>query len=321
MRKNIWRVRILCLAASGLLVFLSAAAQNPGPKPMLTPAVQKHLKEFEESLPLDNVLRYGLEHGAHGDGIHHPWMDEMRQMGIRRVLVQTEFRWHKKPVEVKATRFVYFSTYYGDCGQIADSQRLSEIRNSGLEAKLSDQAEEDTLRGHWMFIDNAPHHLKRGATTITLMDDEWLPTLPISFFQPLKKPDPFKYAVGMGDVAAVKQFLREGVTPEERDGTVWAIAGVPSPCTLKALLQAGANPNMRDRYGSPLLTEEIRHDDFENAKVLVDAGADVNAKNAWGFTPLSIAEGIQRTLKEQHTPDLPAMPDIIHLLKAAGARN
>lgn len=320
MRRKLWYI-LVCVAVSGVLLILRAYAQDPGSKPVLTPTVQKHLQKIAETLPLDSGLRDGLEHGGHGDGVHRPWMDEMRQMGIKRVVVRTEFVWHKKPTDIKVTKLVYFSTYEGDCGQIADPQRLSKIRSSGLAAELSDQAEQDTLRGHWMFIDRRPRHLRNGITTITLFDDEWLPTLPIMFAQRLKNPDPFKYAVGIGDVAEVNVFLRAGVSAQERDGAVWALTGVPSPCTLKALVHAGANPNMRDRYGSPLLTEEIRRDSFENAKVLVEAGADVNAKDARGFTPLSTAEGIQTSLNEAHTPDLPAMSAIIHLLKAAGARN
>jgi hypothetical protein len=136
MRRKIWYVRLLCLAASGLLVLLSAAAQKPGPGPALTPTIQKHLKEIAESLPSDSLLRYWMERGVHGDGVRHPWMDEMRQLGINRVVVRTEFVWHKRPIDVRATHFVYFSTYDGDCGQVADPQRLSKIRSSGLEAEL-----------------------------------------------------------------------------------------------------------------------------------------------------------------------------------------
>ncbi|HEV2396956.1 MAG TPA: hypothetical protein VGS27_08450 [Candidatus Sulfotelmatobacter sp.] len=258
------------------------------------------------------MLRGALEHGGHGDGVHRLWMDEMRQEGIKRVLVGTEFVWHNKPTNIKVTKLVYFSTYEGDCGQIADPQRLSKIRSSGLEAELSDQAIQGTLRGHWMFMDNAPHHLKRGIAVITLLDDEWLPTWPISFFVPPKTVDSFHLAVSMGDMATVNQLLHQGVSAVERDGTVWAIAGLPSPCTLKALLQAGANPNMRDSYGSPLLMEEIRHHDIEDAKVLIEAGADVNAKNTYGFTILSMAEA---------KPGFPGQDELVRLLKAAGARN
>lgn len=312
MRKSIPYVRVVCFAASVLLAFLSAVAQDPRPEPVLTPEVQKHLKEFEESIPLDNGLRYGLEHGAHGDGIHRPWMDEMRQMGIKRVLVRTEFVWHKEPVDVTATYFVYFSTYYGDCGQIADPQRLSRIRGSGLEAGLSKEAVRRTIRAHW-FRTGPPSRDKRGWCIVDMLDDEWLPhSMPDSLLSMPKSVDPLEEAAGMSDIAAVTALLHGGVTAEKRDGLVWALTGGPSSCTLKALLRAGADPNMRDRDGSPLLTEEIRRDNLENATVLVEAGANVNAKNASGFTPLSVAEGM---------PDLPAMPDIIHLLKAAGARN
>jgi hypothetical protein len=309
MRRKFWCV-LLCVAASGVLLILRAYAQNPGPERVLTPAVEKHLKEIAESLPSDSLLLYWMERGVHGDGVHHPWMDEMRQMAIKRVVVKTEFRWQKRPLNVKVTYFVYSSTYDGDCGQIADPQLLSKIRSSGLEAELSNQAVQDTLRGHWRFIDQAPHHLKRGVTVITLLDDAWLPTWPISFSTPTKRVDPFREAVDMGDVAAVKQFLREDVTAEERDGVVWALVAPRTPCTLKALLQAGVVPNVRDSDGSPLLMEEIRRGNVENAKVLVEAGADVNAKNAYGFTILSMAEA---------KPGFPGQDELVRLLRVAGA--
>ena len=310
-RIKIRHICVLFLAAGGLLI-VRAGAQNPRPEPVLTPAVQKHLKEIAASLPPDSLLRDGLEHGGHDDGIHRPWMDEMRQMGIKRALVRTEFVWHKKPTDIKVTRLVYFSTYDGDCGQIANHQRLSNIRSSGLETQLSQEAVRRTLRAHW-FRTGPPRRNKRGWCVVHLLDDEWLPPSPpdLLFLVP-KRVDPLQEAAGMGDVAAVTALLHSAISTARRDGLVWALTAAPSPCTLKALLQAGADPNMRDSEGSPLLTEEIRSDNFENAKVLVDAGADVNAKDASGGTPLSFAEGM---------PDFPAMADIIRLLKAAGARN
>jgi len=311
MRRKIWYV-LLCVAASGLLVFLSAYAQNTGPKPVLSAAVQEHLKEIAESLPPDSLLRIGLEHGGHGDGIYHAWMDEMRQQGIRRALVSTEFVWRKKPTDIKVTRVVYFSTYDGDCGQIVDPQQLSKIRSSGLEAELSEEAVQRTTHTHW-FHRGPPRRNKPGWCVVHLLDDEWLPSSPpdVLFLIP-KRVDSLEGAAGLGDVAALTALLHSGVTPERRDGLVWALTALPRPCTLRALLRAGADPNMRDRDGSPLLTEEIRRDNFENAKVLIEAGADVNATNALGVTPLSFAERM---------PDVPAMPDIIRLLKAARARN
>jgi hypothetical protein len=311
MRRKIWYV-LLCFAASGLLVFLGADAQNAGPGPALTPAIQKHLKEIAESLPPDSGLRYGLEHGGHGDGVHFPWMNEMRQQGIRRAVVRTEFVWHKKPTDIKVTRLVYFSTYDGDCGQITDPQRLSKIRSSGLEAELSEEALRRTLGAPW-FRTGPPRRNKRGWCLVDLLDDEWLPpSPPDSLILMPKSVDPLAEAAGMGDVASITALLHSGVTAQRRNGLVWALTGVPSPCTLKALLRAGADPNMRDRDGSPLLMEEIRRGNVENAKVLVEAGADVNAKNAYGFTILSMAEA---------KPEFPGQDELVRLLKADGARN
>lgn len=279
---------------------------------MLSPTVQEHLKEIAESLPSDSGLRYALEHNGHGDGVHLPWMDEMRHMGIRRVLVRTEFVWHKKPVDVTVTRFVYFSTYDGDCGQIADPQRLSQFRSTGLQAELSEEAVRRTLGASW-FQTGPPRRNKRGFCVVDLLDDEWLPpSPPDSLILMPESINPLAEAASMYDVPAVTALLQRGVTAEKRDGLVWALTGVPSPCTLKALLQAGANPNMRDHYGSPLLMEEIRRSNVENAKVLIEAGADVNAKNAYGYTILSMAEA---------KPGFPGQDELVRLLKAAGARN
>ena len=312
MKRRIWYVCLLCLAASGLLAFPHTDAQNSESEPVLTPAVQKHLKEVAESLPPDSGLRYGLEHGGHGDGIHRPWMGEMRQMGIKRVVVRTEFVWHKRPTDIKVTKLVYFSTYDGDCGQITDPQRLSKVRSSGLEGELSEAAVRRTLRARW-FRTGPPRRNKRGWCLVHLLDDEWVPpSPPDSLLLMPTHVDALAKAAGMGDVAAITALLHSGVTVEQRDALVWALTGVPSPCTLKALLRAGADPNMRDRYGSPLLMEEIRRGDVEDAKVLIEAGADVNAKNAYGFTVLSMAEA---------KPGFPGQDELVHLLKTAGARN
>ncbi|HEV2396958.1 MAG TPA: ankyrin repeat domain-containing protein [Candidatus Sulfotelmatobacter sp.] len=292
---------------------MRADAQNPGQKPVLTPAVQEHLKEIAESLPPDSVVRYGLEHGGHGDGVRLPWMDEMRQMGIKRVVVQTEFLWHRRPKDAKAIYFVYSSTYDGDCGQIVDSQRLAKIRSSGLEAELGGEAVRRTFEVPW--LRGKPRRVKHGFGIFTFLNDPWMPVVPRLGYlvsAPKRPVDPFLVAVDMGDVAAVKQFLREGVTAEERDEAVWAlVAPTGTSCTLKALLQAGADPNMRDSYGSPLLMEEIRRGNVENAQVLVEAGADVNAKNHYGYTILSMAEA---------KPGFSGQDELVRLLKAAGAR-
>ncbi len=55
---------------------------------------------------------------------------------------------------------------------------------------------------------------------------------------------------------------------------------------FKALIEAGADVNMQNRYGETLLHITIRRDRREMVKVLVDNGADINRQDAPGWTPL-----------------------------------
>ena len=62
----------------------------------------------------------------------------------------------------------------------------------------------------------------------------------------------------------------------------------------KILLDHGADPNARQMSGYVPLHEIAGQGSVEFAKLLLDHGADVNAKNDDGKTPLSIAIGMKR---------------------------
>ena len=66
------------------------------------------------------------------------------------------------------------------------------------------------------------------------------------------------------------------------------------PCT-RYLLSEKANPNIRAKDGSSPLTQTLGDNGaVQSAKLLLDAGADVNAKHL-GLTPLSMAAMLGRT--------------------------
>jgi ankyrin repeat protein len=58
---------------------------------------------------------------------------------------------------------------------------------------------------------------------------------------------------------------------------------------LLALLDAGADPNVPDRDGTPALHWAVRVGDRDTAERLVRAGADVDAASRYGVTPLQLA--------------------------------
>jgi len=58
---------------------------------------------------------------------------------------------------------------------------------------------------------------------------------------------------------------------------------------LKVLLGNQANPNARNNQGLTALMESVRFGRYENAKLLIDAGADPAVRDARGRTAVDIA--------------------------------
>ena len=79
--------------------------------------------------------------------------------------------------------------------------------------------------------------------------------------------------------------LHEDMTNENKmDYIVW-LAGNCCPYT-RALIDAGADINAKDEAGSTALMVASEYGRTEIVKLLIAAGADVNAKNELGWTAL-----------------------------------
>jgi predicted component of type VI protein secretion system len=79
------------------------------------------------------------------------------------------------------------------------------------------------------------------------------------------------------------------------------------PDYIRMLIEAGADVNARDGMGQTPLMFATRNSTPEVVTLLIEAGADVNARASSGRTPLSRANGR-------------VFPEIIKILKAAGAQ-
>src|SRR3954447_1699695 len=93
------------------------------------------------------------------------------------------------------------------------------------------------------------------------------------------------------DVERVRVLLADGADPNTRDANnaspLMNAALYSGPGMLKLLIAGGADLKLQDKNGLTALGWAVHS--TESAKVLLDAGADVNAKSNLGGTPLLIA--------------------------------
>jgi len=108
---------------------------------------QQHIDSLIQLLPPDSVLRGIMERGIHGDGVHRAWMDAMKKQGIKRVLIEVHFVWKHGPEQMEVKRLRYFASYANESDELTDTKRLEEIRASGLEQRLKDEAIPRAERG------------------------------------------------------------------------------------------------------------------------------------------------------------------------------
>lgn len=102
-------------------------------------------------------------------------------------------------------------------------------------------------------------------------------------------------AVRSGDISKVNAEIASGADVNERDRTAqrtalhWA-AKVGNRAAIEALFAAKADPNIRDRQGRTPLWGGVESD-LETVKLLVDKGADINARDQIQSSPLLWASG------------------------------
>jgi hypothetical protein len=244
---------------------------------------QEHLHQVAETLPPNSTLRRALSGGAHGDGIRHPWMDEMKRAGVKCARVELGLTWFFGPRFLKIARVMYFSEYDNPDSQIVGAERIKYFQSSGLEKKLQEVALQRGAHGMWFESPPAQHPSRWGPVPagiqIELFDEEWLPNFPPFYWNRDTSQSPLVRAVAAGDRFETRKLLSEGkLDTNDLDNALhWAACG-DDPGAVRELLAQGARVNTADNSGYTPLMGAINNERIANAKILIDAGANVNAR-------------------------------------------
>jgi cytohesin len=128
---------------------------------------------------------------------------------------------------------------------------------------------------------------------------------------------PIHEAAWKGDIEAIRALVKAGAdvnAPDALGGTPlhWAARGghaigphrchgeaADRPAVIAALLDLGANPNLRDRRpripgassGWTPLFVALHHEQFKTAAVLLEHGADPNIRSDQGMSVMEVASG------------------------------
>lgn len=104
---------------------------------------------------------------------------------------------------------------------------------------------------------------------------------------------PLHVAVQAGEAALVEELLKAGADPNRKnDLGVTPIFLARSATIAKALLAAGANAVALDESGGQAIHGAAGTGQAEVVRLLVKAGADVNARDGLEMTPLHWAKGL-----------------------------
>lgn len=263
----------------------------------LTPQTVE-LRQLMDDLPLCSALRAELSRGAGGDGVDQPYMVKMRQVGVERALLILDASLRgTKPYNLHVAERSYFRQFDSPDSQITDEGALKTIETSGLAAELESIARARVLvaplfrgpdRG------SAAHFDRRVSSTVDFFGNPWLPQHP-PVLGWSGRPMPLTRAVVNGDAIETRAQLQSGKLKTKdlnRALSAAVLSQYDNSTVIKLLLDSGADVNAR--YGDRATPLMIATSHPCNLRPLLDRGADLTARDASGRTALDIA----RQMKE-----------------------
>lgn len=289
------------------LLFVVSAITLTGFTNSWSGEVSHEATQLLNEMPACSRLHSQIARGEYGDGIDRPFMREMRTQGVQRAYFVVNTTLHDGAARVE--RRIYYRRYDEANSQITDLQELAQIVQSGLQSTL-DQIALRSARDAPPFPGGRKHsRAKIGYTDVEFLSTPWLRPI-ASFISPLEKTiDPLYLAAGRGDSVQVAELIGHGHFQRERldralfyavgnlydnttvinqliaagadvnatspdsDGNSLVLTAVSRPCNLRALLEKGADPNSRNRFGVSARKAANDSKNVEALHILEQAGA------------------------------------------------
>lgn len=130
-------------------------------------------KESKRAIAYEGFVD-AIKRGEKGEGVHYPWMDKMRRLGIKQAFFVVQFSYKHGEYRYKVKKIDYLRRYYCYDEEVRDDKLLRQIRKSGLEQELKDAVVARIKKYERPY---QPGYVTEGEEYHYLLDDEYLPVI------------------------------------------------------------------------------------------------------------------------------------------------
>lgn len=281
--------RIAILLFSALVWHATTHAQNAGESE--STGEQVDAQRLMDELPLCSCLREELVRNSPHQMAEQPYMERMRGQGVARASVEIAAILEKgKPTQLRIDRRLYFSRLDGADSQIVDIAALKRIEESGLSLLLDEISRARALKAP--VVRGPDLHFFTDKQLTADLEFFAVPTIRERqvMFGPRGHLKPLEARVILGDLIGTRTLLESRkFADDELDQALFAsvLSRYDNTTVMHVLLTAGANVNARASNGVIPLMSAIAHPC--NLIPLLNAGADLNARDKWGRTAIQQA--------------------------------
>jgi hypothetical protein len=246
-------------------------------------------QQLIDQLPSCSALREEIRGGARGNGVDQPYMRTMRETGIQRaLLVLSAVLQRGKPGGIRVVLCLYFRRLDQPDSQITDEGALKAIERSGLSAELGSLARGRVAAAP--LVRGTGYGGVRASSVVEFFANPWLPQHNPVLLRS-GRPQPLAQAVVNGDALGTRLLVKSRqLTKKDLNFALFeaVLSQYDNSTVIGLLLDSGADVNARAPDGSTPLMVATAHPC--NLRPLLDRGADLYLRDEGGRTALQRAQ-------------------------------